>query len=246
MRAAAVVAACLWPLVAFAGPKPRPTRGPVKVFVAAKPAPAPLSLAQLKAKQDEADTLVRRFEELEKGYQKQFGKKREKWPAETQAAYFEALDARNTAVTDLWYAAPSEKTKTDSAEDVWKALGGGKEAPEPEDFWIALVANRKEADIVVEILGRYGQTKMLRGDKYIGFEIVPGRIGSKVLAQVPRGWTRKGSWMNLITDHWLTPREPFFRFEVSDTERWRDVAARVAAAMTLFVKENYDRLKPAK
>jgi hypothetical protein len=49
----------------------------------------------------------------------------------------------------------------------------------------------KEADIVVEVLGRYGQTKVLVADKYIGFDLLPGRISAKVPALVPREWAEK-------------------------------------------------------
>jgi hypothetical protein len=50
----------------------------------------------------------------------------------------------------------------------------------------------------------------------------------------------------LYTYHRLSAREPFFRFGVSDTERWRDVARKIRAATELLVEDNYDLLKPAK
>jgi len=243
-----VLAALLVPAGASAGgPKPQPTRGPVTVFVAGKKAPKPPSAEELRAMKEKAARLAKQFDEMEKADRKQFGKKREKWPPETRAAYYEALDARGVAMTDVWYASPSEPDKADSVEDVAKALGrDAKEPPKPGDAWVAYVATRKEADLVVEIIGRYGETKFLVGDKVLGFEIIPGRIGAKALAQVPREWADKTAWLPLYTYHWLSAREPFFRFGVSDTERWRDVARKVGAATELLVKDNYDLLKPAK
>jgi hypothetical protein len=248
MRGVLMLAALLVPAGASAGgPKPQPTRGPVTVFVTGNKAPKPPTPEELRAMKEKAARLDKQFDELEKADRKQFGKKREKWPPETQTAYYEALDARGVAVTDVWYASPSEPGKADSVEDVAKALGrDAKEPPKQGEAWVAYVATRKEADLVVQIIGRYGEVKFLRGDKVIGFEIVPGRIGARTLAQVPRGWAEKTAWLPLYTYHWLSAREPFFRFGVSDTERWRDVARKVGAATELLVKDNYDLLKPAK
>ena len=133
LRGAWVVVAWLATCLAFAGgPKPEPTRGPVKVFVTAKRAPTPLSPEALKAKQEKADALAQRFKELDKASQKQHGKRRDKWPVEARAAYFEALEAQNTAVTDLWYAAPDEKDKADSAQASgrpWAATRRSRRSP---------------------------------------------------------------------------------------------------------------------
>ena len=242
-----MLAALLVPAGAGAGgPKPQPTRGPVTVFVTAKKAPKPPSPQELRAMKEKADRLEKQFDEMEKADRKQFGKKQEKWPPETRAAYYQALDTLGLAMTDVWFASPSERDKADSVEDVARALGRDKVPPKGGDAWVAYAATRKEADLVVEIIGRYGEVKFLVGAKVIGFEIIPGRIGAKALARVPREWAAKPTWMHLYTYHWLSAREPFFRFAVSDTERWRDVANKVRTATELLAKDNYELLKPAK
>jgi hypothetical protein len=247
MRGVLVLAALLVPAGASAGgPKPQPTRGPVTVFVTGKKEPKPPSAEELRAMKEKAERLAKQFDEMEKADRKQFGKNQEKWPPETRAAYYEALDARGRAMTDVWYASPSERDKADSVEDVAKALGRDREPPKQGDAWFAYVATRKEADLVVEIIGRYGEVKFLVGGKSLGFEIIPGRIGAKALAKVPREWAGKTAWLPLYTYHWLSAREPFFRFAVSDVDRWRDVANKVRTATELLVKDNYDLLKPAK
>ncbi len=50
-------------------------------------------------------------------------------------------------------------------------------------------------------------------------------------AAVASDWPRTASDRSFTQpwfDHWFTRSEPFARFEVADTDRWRDVAAKAA------------------
>jgi hypothetical protein len=224
-------------------PEVQPTRGPVKIHVAPKAAPAPLSAEEVKAREAKARQGAAALEELEKATKKQFGKDMGKWPAEQRVAFHEAVLVNNMAWEDAWYAVPSEKDKSDSAENVRDALSGFV-----KKGWFVLVDQPAEADLVLEIVGRRGMGKMMRGAKLVSCELRPGKIGGEVLARIPPAWPSTFSsraFTNLRADHWFKVEAPFFRFEVSDVERWKDVAGKVPWVLTDFVRDNYDLLKPA-
>jgi hypothetical protein len=227
------------------GPKVEPTRGPVKVFVTAKAAPGPVTADELKAREEKANAAFRRLEDLEKEIKSQYKGDQSKWPAEKLAAYYDALYENNTAWTQYWFAAPDEKSKSESADDVRGALGAGWVQ---KKGWLVLADARDNADLVLEVVGRYGQVKWLRGGKSLACDLLPGQIGIDRLSKIPVSWPftfGSAGFTNLRGEHWFKPDAPFFRFGVSDPERWRDVAGKVPWVLNDFIKENYEVLKPA-
>lgn len=216
-----------------------PPRGQLSVFVrvrADEPMPPP---GEMNARQMKAESLRQSFRALATDLSKKHGKKVKTWPPEAKAAYYDALDAFGTAWSANYYVARPAQEKADSVEDLEKQLSKAK-----KDDFVVLAPSAEAADLVVEIMGRKGMPKFMTGDKWMAFDLLPGKVTAETLAKVPRDfepWSKD----HMVTLHWATPSEPFFRFDVMDTERWVDVAQWVRITVELFVKTYYDVLRPA-
>jgi hypothetical protein len=232
----AAVAATV-PLLAAEAP---PARGPLAVFVQARPDEAERSASEQSALKSKADAASKPVEQLGKELRKKFGKDAAKWPEDERRAYYDALDVLGVAWSESYYYARPAKEKADSVEDTSKHLG-----KERKNAYVTLAPRREDADLVIEIMGRKGQAKFITGPKYLGFDVLPGKLPADALLGLPREQFKPWFEDRMLTLHWPKRGEPFFRFEASDTERWQDVAKFVATTVEELAKTYYETLKPA-
>lgn len=219
---------------------PPPARGPLSVFVQARPDETERSASEKELLRTKADAAGKSVDQLHKDLKKQFGKDAKKWPEEKVRGYYEARDALGVAWSESYYYARPAAEKTDSVEDFRKHL-----AKDRKNKYVTLASSREDADLVVEVMGRKGMAKFIRGSKYLGFDVLPGRIRADALVNLPR--ERLTPWWadHFSTLHWPRTAEPFFRFEVNDAERWQDVAEYGVLVVEEVAKAYYDALKPA-
>lgn len=218
---------------------PPPARGPISVFVQPRADEAAPSKPEMDERKAKSEALSKSLDQLEKDLKKQYGKDVKKWPEDKRGAYYDALDTLGMAWSANYYAARPAKEKGDSVLDLNKRLG-----KESKNAYVVLAERPEDADLVVEILGRKGQAKFVVGNKYLGFDVLAGKIAPETLARLPREF-RPWHADHLSTLHWAKSGEPYLRFEVWDTERWQDVAGYVGHTLEELVKANYDLLRPA-
>jgi hypothetical protein len=225
--------------LAVAGDPP-PPRGPVSVFVRARPDETMPPKAEMDARKTKADALEKTYKDLRKSLKKQYGKDRLKWPVEARASYYQALDAYGMAWSANYYVARPATEKSDTVADLQKHL-----AKDKKDTYVTLAPTAEEADLVVEIVGRKGTPKFMSGGKWMGFDVMPGRIPAATLASLGRDafdlWLEDYLWVL----HWPRADEPYARFEVLHEQRWSDVAGHARETLNELVKDYYDVLKPA-
>jgi hypothetical protein len=240
LRSALVVVATT-AAVSASGGDPMPSRGPLSVFVQARADEAERSAAEQSTLKERSDAASESFQNLEKDLRKQFGKDATKWPEDRRRAYYEAMDALGVAWSESYYYARPAKEKADSIRDTGKYLSKDR-----KNSYVTLAPSREEADLLMEIMGRRGQAKFIAGSKYLGFDILPGKISTEALLTLSREQFKPGFDTHVITLHWPKPGEPYFRFETNDTERWQDVAEYAVMTVAELAKTYYETLKPAK
>lgn len=219
---------------------PPPPRGPLTVFVQPRPDEAEPSQEQKAARKAKSEEASKAYDQVFNNLKKQFGKDRAKWPEDKRTEYYNALDASGVAWSEHYYYARPAKEKADSVTDLTKSLGKSR-----KEAYVVLAERREDADLLVEILGRKGQAKFVVGAKYLGFDILPGKLPVERLLKLPRQAFKPWFDDRLLTLHWPKPGELYLRFEVSDQERWQDVAAFVGRTADELAKAYYDTLKPA-
>ncbi len=231
---------CLSPLAARAA-EPPPPRGPISVFVRARPDEAEPTAEQKAKRKAAADAADKEFDQVFGAYRKQFGKDASKWPEEKLTESFDALDRFAVAWSEHYYFARPAKEKADSVEDTKKYLGKDRKAA-----WVVLADSPESADLVIEILGRRGQAKFVTGSKYLAFDVLPGKIGADRLMKLSRKTFKTWFDDRLLILHWAKakPKEPYLRFQVENSERWQDVAAFIGHTLEELAKTYYADLKP--
>jgi hypothetical protein len=213
-----------------------PARGPLSVFVQARPDEAEPNAAAKADLQSRSEASWKSAVDLDKSLRKQFGKDRAKWPADQLNQWYETYDAAGKVWGEAYYYARPAAEKADSVADFQKRLNKKK--------WVTLAAKPEDADLIIEVMGRKGFAKFMAGPKYLGFDVRPGKVPAATVVTLPREqfkpWFEDKYW----TLHWPRSGEEFFRFEVNDTERWSDVAGFGIATVEELAKTYYDTLKP--
>lgn len=224
---------------ALAGDPP-PPRGPLAIFVQARPDEAERNAADLAALKGKSESAAKTANDAYKDLKKQYGKDKAKWPADRRSAYFDAVDAAGTAWSEAYYYARPAAEKADSVKDFSDKLAKRK------DKYVTLAASREQADLVIEVMGRRGMAKFVSGSKYLCFDLLPGKVPADALLDLPR--ERFDPWFDdrVWALRWPKPGEPGFRFEVNDSERWSDVADYGVRTVEEVAKTYYDALKPAR
>jgi hypothetical protein len=216
-------------------------KAPLKVFVTTA-AQIPVDKNALKA---EIRTLEKALKELDTQLGAQYGNEFKQWPADKQALKLDAGNAFNYAQSRLTYADVKMKDIENSVKDVKENITGKGILSRKKKF-LELVESREETDLVVEIVGRHGAPAFMRGDRIICFNIIAGpKIDAAALGKIPLEWPRTKYSKRCWLVHWYKPEEPFLRLEVTDVERWYDVADWLTEVVNNFVETYYDLLKPA-
>ena len=233
------VSVALCSLLLTAGPAlaaDPPPRGPLSVYVQARPDEAEPNAAAKAALDAKSEASWKSAVDLDKSLKKQFGKDPAKWPADQRNQYYERYDAAGKVYGEAFYYARPATEKTDSVVDFQKHLAKKK--------WLTPAARPEDADLVIEIMGRKGVAKFMAGAKHLAFDLRGGKVPAETLAKLPREqfkpWFDDKYWAL----HWPKAGEAFFRIEVNDTERWSDVANYGVITVEELVKTYYATLKP--
>lgn len=229
---------CLSPSFAKAA-EPPPPRGPISVFIQARPDESEPGAEQKATRKAAADAADREFYKVVDAFKKQFGKDPKKWPDQKLQESYDALDRFAVAWSEHYFYARPAKEKADSVEDTNKYLGKNRKEP-----WVVLAQSPEAADLVVQIMGRRGQAKFITGSKYLGFDVLPGKIGADRLLELSRKDFKTWFDDRVIILHWAKPKEPYLRFQVENTERWQDVASFIGHTLEEMAKVYYAQLKP--
>ena len=181
----------------------------------------------------------------EKELKAQFGKKKDAWPAEKQAAYQELEDNEAEASAALAYLDISPKGLSDSAQDIRESLAGKGMAGVKE--YVKYVNDAELADIVVEVVGRRSSKSdytLLRDDDYfVAFKIKGGpNFDAARLGKVPPKYTGGGFGRRSVKIHTWSAEEPYITLEAYEKMRWSSVGNAASAIINTFLKDNYAAL----
>jgi hypothetical protein len=184
------------------------------------------------------------FKKIDSEFKAQLGKKFEDWPIDKKNEFLDAGYTVTYAQLQLILADSKKKHVDKIIEDVKKNFAGKGIMSRKKKF-VEVVESREQADLIVEILGRFGGPGFLRGNKNICFNLVAGpNIDASVLGKIPREWPSSNYKDSCMRYHDYRPEEPFMQLMVSHSERWYDVADRISDVVDNLVKEYYALLKP--
>ena len=152
---------------------------------------------------------------MEDSLKKQYGKKRDKWPAD-KAAEFDALAARTQrrAFEDNY----SDRGGSE-AKDIDQSVAGLRENLAKKKG-VRVAASAAEADFDIQVVGRY-TAKDESGERaaHIGLRITPGgRLDKALLARTPFQWPELSSAMyGAFSTPWhqYSEAEPYWLVEVT-------------------------------
>jgi hypothetical protein len=236
-----ITAAVALSLLAPAAQAQAPPRGPLRIHVVAV-APPPKDKAQVEAQRKRADELDKAFEARSKELRKAHGKDVKKWPEDVRLAFHKQLLERNQAFAGPAYADTSAKDLQDSVENIVDSFGGKGLARKKEQ--IEVVDSKDDAQLVLEVVGRTGGSKLVRSPKYMTVIVRPGpKLAPGALEKLPWFWDDQEG--DVAPIHHPTAAEPWLQFQSWSMERWRDVANGISAVINRLARENYDTLVPA-
>ena len=231
---------------------------PLAVSITAKA--VPLDAAQLSEAKGKAAQFMVQYMELDKQLRKQYGGKREKWPAEERArlAKLNEGEFRSRFEANYSHGAGLDVAGVgEVAQQMAKSLGGKptlRSASSPE-----------EADLSVDVLGCIAEGS--NGD--LGVRVSPGgRLDAAALGANPPDWGRVGadggpptrsgpvksggSWWS-VQHKPFTPEEGFWLVSTSHPGISRDMpktctaaGVKLVDALEAFVTENRAALLPAR
>lgn len=191
--------------------------------------------------------------DLQEALKKQFGKDPEKWPADKRAECEQAHDAFFEAQTNWFYSIGlKQKDIDDSVRELAEALAEAKV--------VRVAGSSREADLVVEVLGRAKVTDEGWGGRgtiaaQLALRVGPGgRMSAPTLAGSGVGWSaKKEFWKksSIQSVHTFTTEAPYWLLISTKpgmgwSASYKGAAGQVAEAIGKFGAENADKLEAAR
>ncbi len=214
---------------------------PLRIFVTiAQPLAAQGDAKSFAKKlQDERDSAWRDYEAALKELKKKYGKNYDKWTPEQKAEARLGYETYVAKAVDYLLFTIKPKDLEDSVRDIKNSVVGKGLAAVKEN--IVLAESAKDADLVLEAVGRYGVSKLTVGPKHFVFRFgVGGRLKPEALTAIPRDWPRPTWWADEKCSqyHYYRPEEPWIVFKAIDDQRWRDVMNTTSACINDLAKEH--------
>lgn len=180
------------------------------VFVTVRPT-SPDDVARKQEASARAATLEHERKALEDSLKKQFGKKKELWPAEKRAEFETLAAGASRARFEATYGLADPKEIEASAAGIRERLVDKK--------GVRAVGSAAEADLQVEVMGRYQAVFLSENTCFIGLRISPGgRLDPERIAQAGIAWkTHRHRMSGALAESWhdFTAEGPFWLVEVN-------------------------------
>jgi len=212
---------------------------PLRVFFTTAPLPPPQADPKAYAKklEQERDAAWATYDNAFKEMKKKYGKDYEKWTAEQKDEARLIYEKYVAKAMDYLLFTIKPKDLEDSLRDIKNSVVGKGLAGVKEN--IAIAEDVKDADLVLEAVGRFGVSKLMVGPKHFVFRFgVGGRLKPEALSAIPRDWPRPTWWADEKCSqyHYYRPEEPWIVFKAIDDQRWRDVMNTTSACINDLAK----------
>jgi len=160
------------------------------------------------------EALAKERKDLEDSLKKQYGKKREQWPADKKAEF----DKMAALVRRLSFEHNFRNYAGATAKDIEESVAGIRRNLDQKKG-VRVVATGDQADLRVEVVGRFvGPDELGQNAAKIGLRIsAGGRLDPALLARNPISWPEHaarmaGAWA--VPWHQYTAEEPFWLVQV--------------------------------
>jgi hypothetical protein len=180
------------------------------VFVTVRPT-SPDDVARKQEASARAASFDREKKALEDSLKKQFGKKKELWPAEKRAEFEKLAAGASRASFEATFGVADPKEIEASAAGIREKLADKK--------GVRAVGSAAEADLQVEVMGRYQAVFLSENTCFIGLRISPGaRLDPARVAKAAIAWkTHRHGMSGAVATSWhdFTEEAPFWLVEVN-------------------------------